>query len=710
MLETPRGAATFASLNHEQHCAATWHTGASDALPPRGIDSVREGGVDSGPLLIIAGAGTGKTNTLAHRVAYLLLSGVAPQRILLMTFSRRAAAEMLLRASLIAQGAGVARVGQGGAALGRQLWSGTFHAIGNRLLRHYARALGLSPDFSILDRGDAADLIDMQRSSLGFSSARSRFPRKDTCLAIYSHRVNTGNSLEDTLSGEYPWCSDWAGELKQLFRLYVETKQNQQLLDYDDLLLYWHLLMQQPEIALEVGERFDHVLVDEYQDTNRLQAEILLAMKPAGDGLCVVGDDAQSIYSFRAADVDNILSFPQRFTPPATVVALEHNYRSVQPILDAANALMEDSSAHHEKQLRSDLDSGQKPVYVQVEDDVAQAQYVVEEVLARREEGVALREQAVLMRKSQDSDVLEVELARRDIPFVKYGGLKFLEAAHVKDVLGVLRFADNPRYRIAGFRTLQLLAGMGPAHAERCLIHMDEHGGTLKALENAPVPAAAREDWPALVDLLTGLAASRQWAGQLTLLRTWYEPQLERLHGNATVRSGDLAQLEALAERTGSRERFLSEMTLDPPQASGDESDKPHKDEDYLILSTVHSAKGQEWDSVYTLNVVDGTFPNEFATESAARLEEERRLLYVAMTRAKRRLALIAPLKFYVTQQRRFGERHVYGARSRFLTEPVLATLEQISRTAAGSPESPETQTRGARVDAGAQVRSMWND
>jgi len=695
---TSDASVVFDDLNPEQHQAAV-----------HGIGDRR--GEPGGPLLVIAGAGTGKTNALAHRVAYLLMRGVSPRRIALMTFSRRAAAEMLRRAELIVARTRNGRDGTAQAAdATRHLWSGTFHAIGNRLLREYAPALHLAANFSVLDRGDAADLIDIVRNDLGLARAKKRFPRKDTCLAIYSHRVNTGGTLAQTLAREFPWCNEWSDELTRLFRAYVAAKQSQQLLDYDDLLLYWSVLMQEPTLAREIGNRFDHVLVDEYQDTNALQAGILHALKPDGAGLCVVGDDAQSIYSFRAATVDNILSFPHRFDPPASIVTLERNYRSVQPILDAANALMREAAHRHEKHLHSRLDSAQKPRYVMVEDDLAQARYVVERVLARREEGTLLRHQAVLLRKSHDSDVLEIELMRHDIPFVKYGGLKFLEAAHVKDLLALLRFVENPRNRLAGFRTLQLLPGAGPATAERCLAHLEAHGGTLDALRTAPVPSATRADWGALVALLLQLAGAREWAGQVTQARLWYEKHLERLHGNAHVRAGDLVQLEALATRHSNRESFLTELTLDPPHAAGDESGAPHRDEDYLVLSTVHSAKGQEWDSVYALNVVDGTFPNEFACDDPARLDEERRLLYVAMTRARRSLDLVAPLRFYVTQQRRYGERHVYGARSRFLTDAVMATLEQAAWPSSGATPGHAPGTQPVSIDAGARMRAMWDD
>ncbi|HKE93736.1 MAG TPA: ATP-dependent helicase [Povalibacter sp.] len=687
-----------ARLNSAQLQAATY-----------GVSSCRS--VEAGPLLIIAGAGTGKTSTLAHRVAHLLLNGVAPERILLLTFTRRAAQEMLHRAELIA----AETLRERGTAVfhanaTRLLWSGTFHAIGNRLLREYAQSLGLDPAFSVVDRGDAADLLDFLRHELGLARKEKRFPRKDTCLAIYSHRVNTGLPLQRTLEDSFPWCSEWVEDLTRLYRRYVEVKQAQQLLDYDDLLLYWHVLMQEPQLAQSVGARFDHVFVDEYQDTNTLQSAILLAMKPGGRGVCVVGDDAQAIYSFRAATVENILRFPAQFTPAAQIVTLEQNYRSVQPILDAANALMRGATRQYQKELRSDRNSRRKPCYVTVEDDQTQALYIVEQILAAREQGTALRQQAVLMRSSHHSDVLELELIRRNIPYVKYGGLKFLEAAHVKDVLAVLRWIDNPRNRLAGFRVLQLLAGFGPATADRCLKVFEASGYALETLAAYQVPAAAQDEWPALIELLRTLSGSMEWAGQMERVRRWYEPHLQRLYDAAQVRSGDIDQLERISMQFDSRERFITELTLDPPQVSGDLSGPPLLDEDYVILSTVHSAKGQEWDSVYVLNVADGNFPNEHATGKPESIEEERRLLYVAMTRARNDLHLIAPLRYYITQQPRLGDKHVYGARSRFLTDQLLALFEartwptQTSAAIAG-----KAVTASARIDAGSKLRAMWD-
>jgi len=447
--------------------------------------------------------------------------------------------------------------------------------------------------------------------------------------------------------------------------------------------------------------------VDEYQDTNTLQAEILLALKPNGKGVCVVGDDAQAIYSFRAASVENILNFPQRFNPPASVAKLEHNYRSVQPILHAANALIGEGTRQYEKRLHSERVSQQKPWYVSVLDEQAQANYIVDRVLAMRESGVALKQQAVLMRNSHHSDVLELELARRNIPYVKYGGLKFLEAAHVKDMLAVLRWADNPRNRIAGFRVLQLLPGVGPANANRCLNVFEASGYTWSVLAEYQMPAAAKEEWTAATRLFTMLANATQWAGQLAAVRKWYEPHLMRLYDAAAVRLGDIEQLEKIATQYPTRERFITELTLDPPQASGDLTGQPLLDEDYLILSTIHSAKGQEWDSVYLLNVADGHFPNEFSGGKPELIEEERRLLYVAMTRAKQSLHLIAPLKYYITQQARTGDRHVYGARSRFLTDAVMSAFEAVAWPA--DSYAANTPAKDAvRVDVASKMREMW--
>ena len=689
----------LAALNPAQREAATFGECRDDTV------------LDAGPLLIVAGAGTGKTMTLAHRVAHLVVQGVDTRRILLLTFTRRAALEMTRRVESILRQALADRM-SGPLPAGILPWSGTFHSIGNRLLRRFAHNLGLDPGFSVLDRGDAADLMDVVRHELGLSKKSRRFPKKDTCLAIYSRCVNAQESLEDTLQHTFPWCSDWETELRSLFRDYVERKQKTQALDYDDLLLYWSHLVAEQDFADEIGAWFDHVLVDEYQDTNLLQATILAALKPDGSGITVVGDDAQSIYSFRAAEVENILGFPAQYSPPASVVTLERNYRSTQAILDSANCLIADGERQYRKSLRSQTSQGGKPRYVTVEDGDAEAEFVVESILASREEGLELKHQAVLFRGSHHSDRLEIELVRRNIPYVKYGGLKFLEAAHVKDLLAILKWAENPKNEVAAFRVLKLLPGMGPRYAHRCFRHLAIADYRFDALRSFPPPAATRPDWPGFCDLLATLASAglddRGWQTQITAVRRWYKPHLERLYDGIETREADIEQLEQIAGRYPTRERFLTELTLDPPSAAGDLAGDPLLDEDYLVLSTVHSAKGQEWDAVYVLNVTDGNFPSEFATGKPKLVEEERRLLYVAMTRAKQSLTLIAPLRFHVTQQRRDGDRHVYGARSRFVTAALLETLQPSWHGRAESAAQRAVAESGRQLDVASKMRQMW--
>jgi len=692
-------ASHLAKLNGPQRRAVTY----GEPLPDKGFKS--------GPLLIVAGAGTGKTDTLAHRVAHLVMHGVDPARIMMLTFTRRAATEMRRRAYELAKAAlNETLGGVSQSILQRMSWAGTFHSVGNRLLRHYARHLKLDPQFSVLDRSDSADLMDALRQELGLAQKEQRFPRKDTCLQIYSHRVNTQRSLKETLEAQFPWCAQWESDLTGLYRAYVERKQRSSLLDYDDLLLYWQIMMSHSRLAAHVGGHFDHVLVDEYQDTNRLQAEILHALRPDGAGLAVVGDDAQAIYSFRAAAVENILGFPDRFTPRAEVVTLAQNYRSTQQVLDVANAVMAEAPRQHRKHLLSSRGEGPRPRLVTVEDLQTQAECVCSEVLKRREANVPLRKQAVLFRSSSHSDVLEVELGRRQIPFVKYGGLKFLEAGHIKDLLAVLRWADNPRNGLAAFRTLQLLPGMGPANARRALDHLESNGGSLGSLQSFTPPSGAAKDWRKLVELLLALAdPQREWAGQVHLAREWYRPHLERQYEHFHTRLGDLDQLEVLSGQYPSRERFLSELTLDPPNATSDLAGRPALDEDYLILSTIHSAKGMEWDTVYLLNVVDGSYPSEFSTGKPELIEEERRLLYVGLTRAQNDLLLLAPLKFHLTNQHRLGDAHVYGGRSRFLTDKVLKTLEPTAFHGSKVTGDALTEESGdAALDVSARLKEMW--
>jgi DNA helicase-2/ATP-dependent DNA helicase PcrA len=660
----------------------------------------------SPPLLIIAGAGSGKTNTLAHRVAHLVMSGADPRRIMLLTFSRRAAVEMQRRVERItAKALGPAAAGVTNAIA----WSGTFHAVGARLLRDYAVDIGLDPAFTIHDREDSADLMNLVRHDLGFSKLAKRFPMKATCLAVYSRAVNAQASLGEVLGAFFPWCAEWEAELRKLFAAYVEAKQKQNVLDYDDLLLYWAQMMAEPSLAEDLSGRFDQVLVDEYQDTNRLQASILFALKPDGRGLTVVGDDAQSIYAFRAATVRNILDFPRRFTPPAEVVTLEQNYRSTQPILAAANAVIDLAAERFTKNLWSERTSSELPALVNVADDNAQAGYIVEQVLANREAGIHLKSQAVLFRTSSHSATLEVELTRRNIPFVKFGGLRFLEAAHVKDVLAVLRWTHNLRDRVAGFRVSQLLPGIGPGSAAKLLDAIAASGTATAGLDGFRPPVAAAAHWRDFVATMNTLhGGSAGWPAELDLACRWYAPFMTERYDDAAQRESDLAQLIQIAASYPTRERFLTELTLDPPDATSVEAGPPSLDEDYLILSTIHSAKGQEWHSVFVLNVVDGCIPSDLAVGTTAEIEEERRLLYVAMTRAKDQLHLLVPQRFFTHGQHSLGDRHVYAQRSRFI--PTNLTRHFASR-AGPRPARGHDGARAARkpVDVKARMRGMWD-
>ncbi|QCI67771.1 ATP-dependent helicase [Phreatobacter stygius] len=660
-----------------------------------------------GPLLVIAGAGSGKTNTLAHRVAHLIVGGADPRRIMLLTFSRRAAAEMTRRVERIAAEALGAKAGVMTDAL---TWAGTFHGIGARILRDHAGEIGLDPGFTIHDREDSADLVNLCRHELGFSKTETRFPTKGTCLAIYSRAVNAEMALEEVLRAAFPWCMAWTAELRALFAAYVEAKQRHNVLDYDDLLLYWAQMVAEPALAAELSGRFDHILVDEYQDTNRLQSSILIALKPAGRGLTVVGDDAQSIYAFRAATVRNILDFPGQFDPPAEIVTLDRNYRSTQPILAAANAVIGEAAERFTKNLWTERTSGEPPGLVTVRDEIDQARYVADRILENRETGTALKAQAVLFRTSHHSGPLEVELVRRNIPFVKFGGLKFLDAAHVKDMLALLRFVQNPRDRVAGFRVLQLIPGVGGSSAARLIDQMTGVRDPFGALAEAAAPPRSGDDWPAFVDLALALRSGRAgWPAEFGAARLWYEPHLERMHEDASVRRADLLQLEQIAGGYPSRERFLTELTLDPPDATSDQAGMPLLDEDYLILSTIHSAKGQEWKSVFVLNAVDGCIPSDLGAGTSSEIEEERRLLYVAMTRAKDDLHLMVPQRFFTHQQSSTGDRHVYAQRTRFIPPSVLKNFQLTTwPIAAQQANAGRAAAQPVKVDIAQRMRGMW--
>jgi DNA helicase-2/ATP-dependent DNA helicase PcrA len=630
------------------------------------------------PLLILAGAGSGKTATLSARVAWLIAQGLAPERILLVTFTRRAARELLTRTRALLERAGIVTRGQ--------VLGGTFHSVGWRLIRLYAEPLGLPPRLSVLDAADGADLLDLVRQELGYAESGKRFPRKATLADIYSRTVNAQRPLSAVLAEQFPWCEPYTNEIGRIFVRYGRRKRDAQALDLDDLLLYWRALAQHEVAGARLAAMFDHLLVDEYQDVNALQVDVLQALCREHRGLTVVGDDLQAIYGFRAASAEHILGFPVLFADTITAT-LEENYRSTQPILDVANTVAAQAERAHPKHLRSARGGGRKPQLIFCRDETDEAAAVAEHVLAEHERGVALREQAVLMRAAHHSDLLELELGRRGVPYVKYGGIRYLEAAHVKDFLCLLRLVANPSDQVSWFRILQLLEGIGPRVARRILDRIDLNLATLAEqwAACASVPAAARADGAGLLEALAAAAAQAAPGTQAGLLRDALTPFIRRRYPDAEPRLHDLGLLADSAATSATLEQFAAELALDPPQSSADFAGPPKLDEDYLVLSTIHSAKGLEWDLVHVIHASDGNLPSDMALSNGEGLEEERRLLYVALTRARRGLTIYLPVRYF-HRPHGIDDASGFGKTSRFLTDDVQSLCELLHRDESPPP------------------------
>lgn len=650
-----------------------------------------------GPLLVVAGAGSGKTRTLAYRVAHLIKNGVAPERILLLTFTRRAAREMISRAATV--------LGDK-ATVTAQVWGGTFHATANRLLRIYGKTLNLAPEFTIMDQSDAQDMLHVIRHKIIDKKVKGRFPRKGTLYAIYSRRMNTGDDLTDILKSVFPWCERWKDQLKLIFREYVVQKQQRSVLDYDDLLVYWRCLLTETSAAQLIEQRFEHILVDEYQDTNRLQADILCGMRKKNRNIMVVGDDAQSIYSFRAATIRNMLDFPEIF-PGTHTVLLEENYRSTEPILETTNTLIAQAKNRFSKTLFSRRGEGEQPQLVTCNDEAHEAETIVEKVLHYYEQGIALHDQAVLFRAGSHSAALELALMKKEIPFHKWGGLKFLEAAHIKDFISFVRLLENPRDEVSWFRVLQLFKGVGPATASTIYQYLGEQQYSAVHIARAPVGKKIQMELHFLQTLFTDVLENNPPLGvQLDRVLKVYLPLLENKYENPQPRKNDIEHMIELAAPYHSRSRFLAEITLDPPSSTSDFAGPPSRDEDYLILSTIHSAKGCEWDIVYLMHAADGCLPSDMATGSDEDIEEELRLTYVAMTRARDRLYVTWPMRFYSRPQG-FSDGHVYGQCSRFFTDEVTASMERIA--APGTVPADEMAEWDDQVDISDRMLDMWD-
>jgi DNA helicase-2/ATP-dependent DNA helicase PcrA len=646
-------------------------------------------------LLILAGAGTGKTTTLCARVAWLMAEGVRAERILLLTFTRRAAREMIGRARTLA-----ARV----APDAGRIVGGTFHSVAHRMVRVHATSLGLDAGFGVLDAGDAGDLLDLVRQEHGGAESRRRFPRAATMLDIYSRTVNAQTPLSEVLAEFFPWCDEHREGLADIFRAYGARKRTLGVLDLDDLLLYWRALVSDEVIGPLIADEFDHVLVDEYQDVNGLQVDIVAGMRSTRPGLTVVGDDFQAIYGFRSASARHILDFPKQF-PDAHTSKLERNYRSTAQILAVANAVSAQDHAGFPKELWTERDGGTAPELAFPCDEREQARLVCERVMAAREEGMELREQAVLFRTNHDSDLLEVELTRRRIPFVKYGGLRYLEAAHVKDFIALLRLTDNPADELSWFRLLQLLDGVGPTRARRALDALrasDEGSPELGRWPQASehIPPSSRDQAGIVIDALidTGAGSTDTAAVQVERLCAAITPLIRLRYPDGSVRVSDLDQLVLSARGAHDVRHFVSELVLDPPASSADLAGPPHLDEDYLVLSTVHSAKGLEWDAVHLIAAYDGNFPADMSTGTQEGIAEERRLFYVALTRPRRTLHVYVPSRFYHRPSAR-DDAHSMGQASRFLTETV-----QTRFTLTAGADTQPSQSGAALPDARIEV------
>lgn len=588
-----------------------------------------------GPLLVVAGAGTGKTRTLVYRVARMIESGIPPESILLLTFTRRSAQEMLRRAALL--------VG----ARAEQVTGGTFHSFANLTLRQYGQTIGLSSNFTILDQGDAEDVINLLRGQRGLDARGKRFPRKNTLAAMFSASINRLRPLVEILDEEYPQYVRLAEEIEELARAYRDYKRGHGLLDYDDLLVEMVTLLEENvDLRARLARKHRYIMVDEYQDTNALQHRIVRLLGSEHRNVMAVGDDSQSIYSFRGADFRNIMEFPRDF-PGCTVVTIEENYRSVQPILDVANEVLAGAAVSYEKQLYTRRTGGEKPVIISCADEALQSQFVAQRVLELREEGVELKEIAVLVRSSYLSFDLEIELNRAGIPYVKMGGFKFIETAHVKDMIAHLRVVHNPSDVVSWNRILLLLPGVGPRTAQRVVDAVLAGQLRLGAPGEETGRALGGEPVQHLLDTLNAISHERMSVSErVDTLTQYYTPILRGRYDDYTKRQKDVEMFGEIAARYRSLPSFLSDMALEPPTESIVGMEAGHEDEQ-MTISTIHSAKGLEWNTVFILWALDGRFPSTHAASSLDALEEERRLMYVATTRAKDRLIITYPINIF---------------------------------------------------------------
>jgi len=616
-----------------------------------------------GPLLIVAGAGTGKTRTLVYRVAHLIDIGVDPRSILLLTFTRRAAEEMLRRASVLID------------SRCSQVAGGTFHSFANFVLRQFGRRIDLLPSFTIMDRRDSEDAIQLLRTELGLANKDKRFPRKQTVAEIFSMAVNKQTTVSDLIDREYPHLYDSLDDLLRLYERYVDYKATKTLLDYDDLLTKLKdLLANHEEARRRLSQAYQFIMVDEYQDTNHLQSLIVRLLAADHDNVAVVGDDAQSIYSFRGANFRNIMDFPTHF-PGTRIIKLEENYRSTQPILNLTNEIIQRAHERYEKRLFTQKLEGETPILVQAESEQLQSRFVCQKILELREEGVPLWDMAVLFRSSFHSFDLELELTRHNIPFIKRGGFQFMETTHIKDLLAHLRILANPQDAISWNRVLLLLEGVGAQMSQKITAWLLEGSHPVERLRSFNAKGKVAQGLKTLAQVFEAAAEAEQPVEQTQYLLQYYLPILKRTHpDDHPKRMKDLEHFQGITERYRSLERLLSDMALEPPNDSVAGVLAVDPDEGPLVLSTIHSAKGLEWHSVFIIWALEGRFPSFYNISSDEELEEERRLLYVAATRAKENLFITYPVKIFDR-----GLRMVLSRPSQFIEGISEDLLEPMS-------------------------------
>jgi len=628
-----------------------------------------------GPVLVIAGAGSGKTRTLVYRVAHLISQGVDPESILLLTFTRKSSQEMLWRAGRILSDS-CSRV-----------TGGTFHSVANMLLRRYGGHLGFGAGFTIIDRGDAEGIINLLKSSLDLSGPKKQFPSKRALINMISGSVNKARDLEDLVYDEYAHLAEFVDDILLLQKHYRNFKVDNGLMDYDDLLVNWKRLMEEVVEAREqISERYRYIMVDEYQDTNLIQAEIVRLAAYRHDNVMVVGDDSQSIYSFRGADFYNIMRFPETF-PGTQVIKLEENYRSTQPILSLTNDIIGNAAEKYTKKLYTRIDGDKKPMLHGARDERAEAAFVMKQIEELQAQGIGLNEIAVLFRSGFHSFKLELELTSRSLKFEKRGGLKLTESAHMKDVLAILRLLVNPRDNLSWNRLLLSIDKVGPKTAQKITATISATDDPVTALASYPAGRTWKRGFDKLVGLFRDLQRSEQKPSKLgAIALDWYQPVFERLYADDyPKRQKDLEQLRTIIDPYENLQTFIDDTTLDPP-----ESDLAAytDDLDTLVLSTIHSAKGLEWEAVFVIGLADGRFPHSSAFPGE-QWEEERRLLYVAATRAKKHLYLTYPREL-MSPDRRFKRVGM----SPFLAELKTAQYDVIKppsedRLAGFTPRTP---------------------